>query len=696
METIIEQIRTKDDNIRPQISTCHFTPPSIAESDEDANEIDQPNIDEQDILLATTPTQPITAPHTNAIQHPLCDPSASEYKTKSTIRIMRKALLCNRPAVTEYRIHLDGGANMSVTPDQSLLINYRNIKKHAIAGVAEGQPAIFATGVGYLPWQATTGETILVKCHYSEQAADTIISPTDVVVNRITDYHAWSQYADVDTGTGYIAFHHRHTDHITRYDLVSINKLWYFRSTTLYDYHSIRALNDAPFTPTIHRLTSEAAAELRHQRFGHPGETTEKSLPKHLKGCPVIKTNQFRRCKCCMDFKATDKLPRTAPPGPKPNSTLTPGTPASDDDNELRALQEEVKALSPGQMFQMDMGFVRGSGYSKEDQDGRRITSLDGYNSYLSIIDRKTRRQWVFLTKTKFPQIDVIRKFLQAHGCKTSTRKIIRTDQGGELWGSQDFQRMAKEENYLLESTGAGAPHQNGLVERPNRTLATIMGCLLYNAGLGPQYWSWALLHAVYIKNRLPHRATGTTPYFAWTGTQPDATHMLVFGCPVIVKLRGQKRAKLDKHTSHGIFLGFTATDHNVYYQDYATGRIKIATHVTFDEAGFTLPTSELSPGMKILQQVGLPKDLSAETPAQHTLPEQPPEPDTHLQIKLLTEFAQPPRRATPEAAGYDLFSAVHLVIEPHQRALVATNISIKPPAGTYGQIVSRSGLAIK
>lgn len=45
--------------------------------------------------------------------------------------------------------------------------------------------------------------------------------------------------------------------------------------------------------------------------------------------------------------------------------------------------------LRPGQMFQMDYGFVRGSGYSTKDEDGRRITSLDGMNCYLIIIDKK-------------------------------------------------------------------------------------------------------------------------------------------------------------------------------------------------------------------------------------------------------------------------------------------------------------------
>jgi hypothetical protein len=164
-------------------------------------------------------------------------------------------------------------------------------------------------------------------------------------------------------------------------------------------------------------------------------------------------------------------------------------------------------------MFHMDMGFVRGSGFSIKDEDGRRITSLDGYNSYLIIVDRKTRRTWGFLSKCKAPPIKTARTFLQKNACRFSTRKLIRTDEGGELWKSHDFQQMAQEENFILEPTAADAPFQNGLAERPNRTLGNMMKCLLNMAALGPEYWSWALLHAIYIKNRLYHTVLWVSPH---------------------------------------------------------------------------------------------------------------------------------------------------------------------------------------
>lgn len=125
-------------------------------------------------------------------------------------------------------------------------------------------------------------------------------------------------------------------------------------------------------------------------------------------------------------------------------------------------LTREDADLQPGQVFQMDFGFVRGSGYSTTDAEGRRVTSIDGMNSYLLIIDRKTRRLWVFLMKSKAPPLQLVKDFLAQNGSRTTTHHIICTDQGGELWGSEAFQQTALKCQYLVEPTGTGAPEQKG------------------------------------------------------------------------------------------------------------------------------------------------------------------------------------------------------------------------------------------
>ncbi len=115
------------------------------------------------------------------------------------------------------------------------------------------------------------------------------------------------------------------------------------------------------------------------------------------------------------------------------------------------------------------------------------------------------------------------------------------------------------------------------------------MCSLLHSANLEPQYWSWAIKHAVYLKNHLSHRITQTTPYQAYTGVKPNIEKLRVFGCPVVARLPGKHPAKLDIHAVMGIFLGYTATENNIYYQDAVTKKIKIATNIAFDESGYTI-----------------------------------------------------------------------------------------------------------
>ena len=66
------------------------------------------------------------------------------------------------------------------------------------------------------------------------------------------------------------------------------------------------------------------------------------------------------------------------------------------------------------------------------------------------------------------------------------------------------------------------------------------------------------------------------------------------------------------------------------------------------------------------------------------------------MQVKRLSEHAVLPTRGSAYAAGLDLSSAVNCTVPAGQRALVATDLSIACPAGTYARIAPRSGLAYK
>jgi deoxyuridine 5'-triphosphate nucleotidohydrolase len=66
------------------------------------------------------------------------------------------------------------------------------------------------------------------------------------------------------------------------------------------------------------------------------------------------------------------------------------------------------------------------------------------------------------------------------------------------------------------------------------------------------------------------------------------------------------------------------------------------------------------------------------------------------LQIKLLSPTAKAPTRGSAYAAGYDLYASKATTVPARGKVLVDTDISIAVPAGTYGRVAPRSGLASK
>ncbi|KAM0667464.1 hypothetical protein ACQRIT_003479 [Beauveria bassiana] len=66
------------------------------------------------------------------------------------------------------------------------------------------------------------------------------------------------------------------------------------------------------------------------------------------------------------------------------------------------------------------------------------------------------------------------------------------------------------------------------------------------------------------------------------------------------------------------------------------------------------------------------------------------------LQVKKLSPAGRLPTRGSAFAAGYDLYAAKDTTVPARGKVLVDTDISIAVPAGTYGRIAPRSGLASK
>lgn len=66
------------------------------------------------------------------------------------------------------------------------------------------------------------------------------------------------------------------------------------------------------------------------------------------------------------------------------------------------------------------------------------------------------------------------------------------------------------------------------------------------------------------------------------------------------------------------------------------------------------------------------------------------------LLVKKLSDDAILPFKGSEWSAGFDLSAAKATTIAAGGRGIVATDLSIACPAGTYGRIAPRSGLAVK
>ena len=135
-----------------------------------------------------------------------------------------------------------------------------------------------------------------------------------------------------------------------------------------------------------------------------------------------------------------------------------------------------------------------------------------------------------------------------------------------------------RKRNYALETTGADASIQNSIVECGHCTPANMMCTMLHGDNLGSEYWTYALQHAVYIRNYLPCRFLPSfiTSFEQFTSRRPDLTHLRVFRIHVTVKQNKYCVTKLDDdHTTSIIFLDSFRTNRSILFKDNTTRVVK-------------------------------------------------------------------------------------------------------------------------
>jgi dUTP pyrophosphatase len=180
------------------------------------------------------------------------------------------------------------------------------------------------------------------------------------------------------------------------------------------------------------------------------------------------------------------------------------------------------------------------------------------------------------------------------------------------------------------------------------------------------------------------------TPYQALHKTQPDVSRLKVFGAKCFFKHTRTNQKDLDVPGEEGIYLGFTATEKNIYVQSLRSKRIHIALHKSFDEAFMTSTANDLPPLAKALREAGYNNDNTTSNDTNV------PYEEMNLKVKLLSDDAIKPTRGTEGSAGLDVYSTVDEMLEPGKHAIIPLDIAIQTCQGTYAQIATRSSIASK
>ena len=179
-------------------------------------------------------------------------------------------------------------------------------------------------------------------------------------------------------------------------------------------------------------------------------------------------------------------------------------------------------------------------------------TAKDEFRYAIIFVDDFSGFMFVYFLRQKNDAAQATKRFL-ADAAPYGKVIRLRSDNGTEFTCA-DFQNVLIENHIKHEKSSPHSPHQNGTAERGWRTLFEMARCLLINAKIPKQFWTYAVGMAAYIRNRCYLRRTKQTPFYYFTGNKPNISNMHLFGS--ICYGYENDKSKLNPRSTKGIFVG--------------------------------------------------------------------------------------------------------------------------------------------
>jgi hypothetical protein len=124
------------------------------------------------------------------------------------------------------------------------------------------------------------------------------------------------------------------------------------------------------------------------------------------------------------------------------------------------------------------------------------VRTPEGYRYWVSFIDDATRLWAVTFLRDKSETFNAFQRFKALVENQTGKQiKTLRDDKGGEYM-SKEFDAFLANAGIARQHTVRNEPHQNGVAERANRTLAEGATAMLTESHLPASFWGHAVLEA--------------------------------------------------------------------------------------------------------------------------------------------------------------------------------------------------------
>ena len=174
--------------------------------------------------------------------------------------------------------------------------------------------------------------------------------------------------------------------------------------------------------------------------------------------------------------------------------------------------------------------------------------------------------------------------------------RVLNSDGGGEYAANEnakvlsEFQRVCEDHGITHDMTSPDTSAQNGISERLNRTLVEHAKAILHDAGLAREFWTLAVKHVAWVRNRIWHKAlqltdgAGVSPFQALYGRTPKVSMAKVFGCDAWRLDMTVTKASLEPKGKKGIFVGLSANRKGWLIFDPKTRKTRTSFHCSFDE----------------------------------------------------------------------------------------------------------------